>query len=466
MRAALWLLILAGIAAAVALFAGNNQGSVTLFWPPYRIDLSLNLVLLLLVGAFLIVHTARGALNALLDLPRQALRWRTQQKERAMHASLLDALSHLLAGRYIRARKSAEAVLVQETSLTSSGQKPGNAGQLRAIAHLLAAESAQALQDRAAREDHLQRALEQASARDAQETRDGAVLRAARWALEDRDPESAMKLLQGLPQGAGRRTVALRTRLRASRQAGAHLEALETARLLAKHHAFSEVAARSIVRGLAIDLLNGAYDVAQLQRAWGLLDPAERLLPDVAIHAAHRLATLRGDTRLAREWLLPVWEQQAGLGDALRVKLVRHAGRGLARAHRGGAEGEPARRHAAVPGRHGLHGAPAVGQGAAAPDPGRARPAGPGTAPQCLAGAGGTRRAARGCAGGGAGLEARGGGIATAVSAELVVPAQAGTQDIQEAAQCAASALGALDPACAGMTEAKKKAPEGAFFHG
>src|SRR3954467_13579762 len=143
MRAALWLLILFGIAVAGALFAGNNQGSVTLFWPPYRIDLSLNLVLLLLVAAFVVVHTAIGALSALFDLPRQALRWRTQQKERAMHASLLDALSHLLAGRYIRARKSAEAALAQELALSSGGASPGQGSQVRALAHLLAAESAQ-----------------------------------------------------------------------------------------------------------------------------------------------------------------------------------------------------------------------------------------------------------------------------------------------------------------------------------
>ena len=329
MRAALWLLVLFAIAVAGALFAGNNQGSVTLFWPPYRIDLSLNLVLLLLLAAFVIVHTAMGALSALFDLPRQALRWRTQQKERAMHAALLDALSHLLAGRYIRSRKAAEAVLDQEASLTASGHKPGNASQLRAIAHLLAGESAHSLQDRAAREDHLQKALEQASARDAQETRDGAVLRAARWALEDREPDTAMKLLQGLPLGTGRRTVALRTRLRASRQAGQPREAIETARLLAKHHAFSPVAARSIVRGLAIDLLNGAYDLAQLQRAWLALEGQERLMPEVAIHAAQRLMALGGDARIAREWLLPVWERQSELGDTLRVKLVRALEEGL-----------------------------------------------------------------------------------------------------------------------------------------
>ena len=37
MRAALWFLALFGIAVAVALFAGNNQGTVTLFWPPHRV---------------------------------------------------------------------------------------------------------------------------------------------------------------------------------------------------------------------------------------------------------------------------------------------------------------------------------------------------------------------------------------------------------------------------------------------
>ena len=322
MRAALWLVGLFGVAVAVALFAGNNQGSVTLFWPPYRVDMSLNLLLLLLLAAFLFLHAALGALAALFDLPQQALRWRTQQKERAMHGSLLDALSHLLAGRFIRARKSAETVLLQEASLTSSGQTPANAGQLRAFAHLLAAESAQSLQDRTGRDEHLREALDQASARDAQEMRDGALLRAARWSLEDRDPEGAMQWLKGLPQGTARRTLALRTRLRASRQAGQPAEALETARLLAKHHAFSPVAARSIVRGLAIDLLNAAYDVAQLQRAWLSLEAGERTIPEVAIHAAQRLTSLRGDAHLARDWLLPVWEKQSELGDTLRVKLV------------------------------------------------------------------------------------------------------------------------------------------------
>src|SRR4051812_13950851 len=195
MRAALWLLALFGVAVAIALFAGNNQGTVTLFWPPWRVDLSLNLVLLALVAAFVLLHFALGALSALFDMPRQALRWRTQQRERAMHGAVLDALSHLIAGRFIRARKSAETALGQERTLASGGSAPANGGQVRTLAHLLAAESAHALQDKPGREEHLKHAIEEGAARDAQETREGALMRAARWSLDDHDPDAAMNWL-------------------------------------------------------------------------------------------------------------------------------------------------------------------------------------------------------------------------------------------------------------------------------
>ena len=262
------------------------------------------------------------SLAALFDLPRQALRWRAQQKERAVFASLLDSISHLTAGRFIRARKSAEVALGQEKSLATGGEKLVNAAQVRTLAHLLAAESAQALQDRPARQEHLQQALEQSSARDAQETHEGALLRAARWALGDRDPQAAIGWLKELPQGVARRTVALRMKLKAARLAGQTHDALETARLLAKHRAFSPAAAESIVRGLAIDLLNSAHDPAQLQRVWTALETAERAMPELAVHAAQRLTALSGDAQLARQWLLPVWEHQETLGPALKVKLV------------------------------------------------------------------------------------------------------------------------------------------------
>ncbi|RYF35157.1 MAG: heme biosynthesis protein HemY [Comamonadaceae bacterium] len=336
MRIALWLLALFGIAAAVALFAGNNQGTITVFWPPWRVDLSLNLVLLLLLGAFVLLHVALRGLSALFSLPRQARQWRMQQKERALHAALLDALSQLIAGRFSRARKAALAALSQEKTLAALDARLPQAQHVRVLSHLLAAESAQALQDRAARDAHLQQALNESVAGSglaSPETREGVQLRAARWALEDRDAPAALARLEELPQGARRRTLALRLRLKAARLDQRTVDALETARLLAKHRAFSDAAAQSIVRGLATELLSGAHDPAQLRSAWALLETGEREMPEVAIHAAQRMVVLQGDLALARGWLLPVWnrmiDQPQSLSDALRVKLVRGLEAGL-----------------------------------------------------------------------------------------------------------------------------------------
>ena len=320
MRAALWLLALFGVAVAAALFAGNNQGTVTLFWPPYRIDLSLNMVVLSLTLGFATVYAALRGLAALLELPRQAQRWRLQQKERAMHGALLDALAQLLAGRFLRSRKAALTALEQESALQHANATAPHGSQLRTLAHMVAAETSHALQDRSQREHHLNQALGHAAERrstQAQELREGAHMRAARWSLDDRDADAALERLASLPQGAARRTLALRIKLKAARLSGHTQEALDTARLLGKHRAFSASAAQSIVRGLATELIHNAHDPAQLQATWQSFEASERAMPELAIHAAQRLALLGGDAQQVRQWLLPVWQQMVELPDSL-----------------------------------------------------------------------------------------------------------------------------------------------------
>lgn len=328
MRAILWLLALFAMAVALALFAGNNQGTVTLFWPPYRLDLSLNLVLLVLAALFVLMYAALRALSVLLSLPGEARRWRIQHQERAMQLGLIDTLSHLAAGRFLRARKAAEGVLQQERALSSSDHALPYAARLRAVAHLLSAESTHALQDRAARDEHVRQALglPYSSRREEQELREGLQLRAARWAFDDRDVQVAQQRLDELPQGVARRTLALRLRFKVAQLGRRTQLALETARLLAKHRAFSEAAARSILRGLALELVSGAHDPAQLHKAWSVLDPYERSLPDVALLAAERLLACTGGPDLAQQWLLPIWEQMVAPESALlaeqRLRLV------------------------------------------------------------------------------------------------------------------------------------------------
>jgi len=311
MRNVLWFLALFALAAGVALFAGNNQGTVTLFWPPHRIDLSLNLVLLLLMAAFVLLYAALRGLAVLLALPDEARRWRMRHQERVLQQGLLDALSHLTAGRYIRARKAAEHVLAQTEALTNAEQGLSYGGRLAAMAHLLAAECSHALQDRSARDEHARQALAltQSRRRDELEIREGVQLRVARWAFDDRDVQAALQRLDELPQGVARRTLALRLRLRVTRLAGQSRAALETARLLGKHRAFSETAGRSIVRGLATEWLRNSHDPAQLHKAWAQLDEAERRMPEVALQAGERMLALGGDFVQVQQWLLPVWEQ-------------------------------------------------------------------------------------------------------------------------------------------------------------
>lgn len=327
MRISLWLLALFAAAVAAALFAGQNPGSVTVFWPPYRIDLSLNLVLVLALASFLTLHLALRALSALFAIPREARMWRQRQRERSMQLSLLDAYSQLVAGRFVRAKKSAELVLEQVRNLASSDDKLSYADQLLTTSHLLAAEAAHALQDRGARETHYRAALEHAARGVSPEAGEGARMRAARWALDDRDSVGALQLLDDLGQGAGRRVLALRMRLKAARMAGRTVMAMETARLLAKHHALSQVAAQGVLRGLSTELIATAYDPAQLIQVWARLEPAEQAMPDVALAAAQRLLELRGDAALSRQWLLPVWqqmlEQPSGLAQSQRVDVVR-----------------------------------------------------------------------------------------------------------------------------------------------
>lgn len=311
MRAALWFVGLFAVAVAVALFVGDNHDMVSLFWHPYRVDLSLNMVLFLLLTVFAVIYAAMRALSALVMMPHRAKRWRQQHKERQLYQALVDSLSHLQAGRFVRARKSADTLLKLSDDLRTEDHNLPQEATLRAMAHMLAADSAHALRDVAARDVHYAQALEDApvhGTQQQQEVREGAQMRAARWALDDRDPQESLRRLAQLPAGAARRTMALRIQLKASRLAHATQSALDTARLLAKHGGLSPEAAASMTRSLILEQLRATHDVEQLQQVWASLPTSDQQAPDIALAAAHRLVQLQGDPGLARSWLRPVWQ--------------------------------------------------------------------------------------------------------------------------------------------------------------
>mgnify|MGYP006268299263 CR=1 FL=1 len=313
MKWALWLLGLFAVAVASAFLAGHNEGMATLFWPPYRVDMSLNLVLLVLTLGFVFIYLALRAIALLLDLPKQARRWRVLQKERAVHASIVESLAYLLTGRYVRSRQSALNAIELEQDLRENlrlGETlPRHLTPLRVIAHLTVAESAHALRDASLRDQHLNLAMSvDSSPAQLAEFKDAAMLSSIRWHLTDRNADQALRMLAQLPQGLGRRTLALRLRLKASQLERNHLQALETARLLSKHGAFSPTAAHSLLRRLSLSSLAVAPDTDALRKLWQSLQQTEPPDHEVQVMAARRWLELAGDVTVALQWLSPPFE--------------------------------------------------------------------------------------------------------------------------------------------------------------
>ena len=318
MRNVIWILLLAGVAVVAAAGLGTNDGLVSFYWRGWRADVSLNLFLGLLIGTCFALVTAIQATHALIGLPQRAREWRVSRRDRSAQQALRDALAQYFGGRYSRAQKAAQRALTIQTSTPELAQD----NEFTVLSHLLAAGSAHRLQDRVARDDQLQRALDlarnSAAARSAEE---GAQLLGAEWALDDRDAARALELLSALPVGVARRTHALRLRLQATRLGRQPQEALKTARLLAKHQAFSKVAALGLLRSLAFESLAVAHDMDQLRRVWLQFEVADRRDAFVAARAAERAAGL-GACAEARDWLRPFFEQLAELSLEERAALA------------------------------------------------------------------------------------------------------------------------------------------------
>ena len=315
MRGVVWIVLLFTVAVVAASTLGTNDGLVSIYWRGWRTDLSLNLSLILLLGACTVGLLAAHAIARAVSLPRRAAEWRELRRERGAEAALREALAEYLGARYGRARKAAQKAL----ALAEGGPLLGANAEFRTLARLLGAASMHRLQDRRGRDDALREALQPlpdgaAAPPGERAVTEGAHLMAAEWALEDRDPARAIEMLEALAPGAARRTQALRLKLQAMRMDRRPLEAMRTARLLANHQVFSPVVAQGLLRALAAETLDDAHDLQQLRRLWNQFDPADRRDVPVLVRVAARAVQL-GAPDEARQWLRPHWER---LGDLER----------------------------------------------------------------------------------------------------------------------------------------------------
>ena len=309
MRSIIWLVLLFGVAVIAAMTLGRNDGLVSIYFGDWRSDLSLNLFVVLVLLSCLVIMFAARSVHSLHSLPKRAREWRQRKSERAAHAALREALAEYLAARYSRAYRAAQRVLTLQQQTDALAKD----SELRVLGHALAAASLHRMRERSRRDAQLNElwraAAEGPSARSAEE---GVRLMAIEWAIDDRDAVRANELLAELPAGVARRTQALRLRLLAQRLTRQPLPALQTARLLAKHQAFSPTAARGLVRSLANEALGGARDADSLRDIWQELDADDRRDASVAVVAA-RLAVSFDDAGLARQMLASAWARLADL---------------------------------------------------------------------------------------------------------------------------------------------------------
>jgi HemY protein len=281
MRFLFWFLLLAVAAVVVALAVKLNNGYALLVAPPYRVELSLNLFLLVIVGGFVSLYLALRMIVHTTRLPAQVREWRRRQRETRSHARQDAAMVALLEGRYVKAQQRANEALAF----------PGTSG----LAALIGARAAIDVRQYAAAEELLGRPETQAKSL--------AVSRltlAAESALEQGQPQEALRILSSLKREAGMHTAALRLELRATQAARRFGDIPPLVDQLVKRGVFDTAQGEQVkIAAQREQLRSLATDAVGLRDAWSRLPESMRTQARIAGAAARSFLQLGGDREAA-----------------------------------------------------------------------------------------------------------------------------------------------------------------------
>lgn len=292
MRFFLWLLVLFATAIGLAILARFNSGNVVLFYPPYRIDLSLNFFLVLLVALFALVFAIIGTVRATLNLRRQVEQYRATRQQRESGRALHDSLKAFLEGRFGQAEKSARRAALL----------PENAG----LAALIGARAAHRMQQPERRDAWLTQAQQDEQLRTAR------LMTAIELLADDNNEgDGALAAWNELNASGIRHIHALRLALRINQRARNWPEVLRLVRLMDKRSALHPTLSRRL-RDLSYEALLSApaHDAASLKTLWASVPAADRTSATVASHAADAFmrvgqqqeAAVIVEKALATEW--------------------------------------------------------------------------------------------------------------------------------------------------------------------
>lgn len=218
MRWLFWLIALFALAVALSLGARMNEGYVLVVFAPWRMEISLNLFLVLLATALFVGYGLLRAASLTFSLPRRAQEYQQQRSREKSFHMLEDAIRLLFEGRYGQ-------------SLKKAGEAHG-AGIFPGLAALIAARSAQSLREPAKQREWIERAREDDARSEA-----ATLMLEAEMANSLGNHDEALAALQRLQAQHGRHLAALRLELRAHQGSAHWNDVLRVARQLEKRGA-------------------------------------------------------------------------------------------------------------------------------------------------------------------------------------------------------------------------------------
>jgi HemY protein len=114
MRTLIWILLIFGLAVGFTLAGKFDPGYAVLVYPPYRIELSLTLLVVIFLGLIVVGDLFARLADVTLNLPKRVRAYRLQQRQEQGQKALLAAMDHFLAQRYTDAETAAKLALSLE----------------------------------------------------------------------------------------------------------------------------------------------------------------------------------------------------------------------------------------------------------------------------------------------------------------------------------------------------------------
>ena len=282
MRFAIWSVVLAVVAVGVALLARESDGYVVIVAAPYRVELSLNLLLVLVFAGYFAFHLLARMAETLVAIPARVRAYRAERARARARGALNDSLLAFFQGRYASAEKSAAIAMENDDS--------------RAVAAIIAARSAHELGRFTEREAFLDQARGAAP-----EVDQARLATLADLLLSQGRHEEALGVLKDISGRDARNLRLLRMRHEAETALRRWDDVLATTATLSKLGGLSPVEASASRRAAHLGNLNRkAQDAVALAACWKQI-PSE-LRSDAAIAAtAARYHLALGGTSEAQD---------------------------------------------------------------------------------------------------------------------------------------------------------------------